>query len=150
MPEEMERYMDLLVELCKEENVELILFCAPFGIQDDFDDRREDLKERQRIFNYIEDYAKEKNVIGVANIGSSEKTNVGDTVFAIGSPVSAEYAGTVTRGILSGKNRMVSVSTSSSSTNDWIMNVMQTDAAINPGNSGGPLCNVSGEVIGIN
>lgn len=62
MPEEMERYMDLLVELCKEENVELILFCAPFGIQDDFDDRREDLKERQRIFNYIEDYAKEKNV----------------------------------------------------------------------------------------
>lgn len=85
----------------------------------------------------------------IAKIGSSEKANVGDTVFTIGSPMSSSYSGTVTRGILSGKNRMVEVSVSSSS-NDWIMNVMQTDAAINPGNSGGPLCNVSGQVIGIN
>ena len=90
-----------------------------------------------------------KYVEKVAIIGSSEKANVGDTVFTIGSPMSSNYSGTVTRGILSGKNRMVEVSVSSSS-NDWIMNVMQTDAAINPGNSGGPLCNVSGEVIGIN
>ena len=85
----------------------------------------------------------------VAVIGSSEKAKVGDTVFTIGSPMSSIYAGTVTRGILSGKNRMVEVSVSSTS-NDYIMNVMQTDAAINPGNSGGPLCNVNGEVIGIN
>ena len=90
-----------------------------------------------------------KYVKKIANIGSSENTKVGDTVFTIGSPMSADYAGTVTRGILSGKNRMVEVSVSSSS-NDWIMNVMQTDAAINPGNSGGPLCNVNGDVIGIN
>ena len=88
-------------------------------------------------------------VKSVAKIGSSEKAKVGDTVFTIGSPMSADYAGTVTRGILSGKDRMVEVSVNSS-TNDWVMNVMQTDAAINPGNSGGPLCNVSGEVIGIN
>lgn len=86
----------------------------------------------------------------VAKIGNSNETKVGDTVFTIGSPMSSEFSGTVTRGILSGKNRMVEVQTSSSSSNDWIMNVMQTDAAINPGNSGGPLCNVSGEVIGIN
>ena len=90
-----------------------------------------------------------KNIEKVAVIGSSEDAKVGDTVFTIGSPMSSNYSGTVTRGILSGKNRMVEVSVSSSS-NDWIMNVMQTDAAINPGNSGGPLCNVSGEVIGIN
>ena len=86
----------------------------------------------------------------VAKIGNSSKMKVGDTVFTIGSPLSVDYAGTVTRGILSGKDRMVAVSVGNSSTNDWIMNVMQTDAAINPGNSGGPLCNVSGEVIGVN
>ena len=85
----------------------------------------------------------------VAKIGDSEKAKIGDTVFTIGSPMSSTYAGTVTRGILSGKNRMVEVSVNST-TNDWIMNVMQTDAAINPGNSGGPLCNINGEVIGIN
>ncbi len=90
-----------------------------------------------------------KYIKSIAKIGSSEKTKVGDTVFTIGSPMNSGYSGTVTRGILSGKNRMVEVSVSSAS-NDWIMNVMQTDAAINPGNSGGPLCNVSGEVIGIN
>ena len=88
-------------------------------------------------------------VKSVAKIGSSEEAKVGDTVFTIGSPMSSDYAGTVTRGILSGKDRMVEVSVNST-TNDWVMNVMQTDAAINPGNSGGPLCNVSGEVIGIN
>ncbi len=90
-----------------------------------------------------------KYIKSVAKIGSNENTKVGDTVFTIGSPMSSDYAGTVTRGILSGKDRMVEVSVNST-TNDWVMNVMQTDAAINPGNSGGPLCNVSGEVIGIN
>ena len=92
----------------------------------------------------------EKNYVkSVAKLGNSENMKLGDTVFTIGSPMSSTYSGTVTRGILSGKNRMVEVSINSV-TNDWIMNVMQTDAAINPGNSGGPLCNVSGEVIGIN
>ena len=86
----------------------------------------------------------------IAKIGNSSDSKVGDTVFTIGSPMSSDFSGTVTRGILSGKNRMVEVSVGSSSSKDWIMNVMQTDAAINPGNSGGPLCNVSGEVIGIN
>ena len=91
---------------------------------------------------------KEK-VSKIAKLGNSDSVKLGDTVFTIGSPLGIEYFGTVTRGILSAKNRMVEVSVSSSS-KDWIMNVMQTDAAINPGNSGGPLCNVNGDVIGIN
>lgn len=89
-----------------------------------------------------------KNVVQVATIGSSEKTNIGDTVFTVGSPVGYEYRGSVTKGILSGKNRMITVSVNSNS--DWVMNVLQIDATINPGNSGGPLLNVNGEVIGIN
>lgn len=89
-----------------------------------------------------------KNITQVATLGNSENTSLGDTVFTVGSPVGYEYRGTVTRGTLSGKNRMVEVSIAS--TNDFVMNVLQIDAAINPGNSGGPLVNINGEVIGIN
>lgn len=88
------------------------------------------------------------NVKQVATIGNSEDSNVGDTVFTVGSPVGYDYRGSVTKGTLSGKNRMVTVSVNT--TSDWVMNVLQIDAAINPGNSGGPLLNVNGEVIGIN
>ncbi len=84
----------------------------------------------------------------VATIGTSETTNIGDTVFTVGTPIGYEYRGSVTRGSLSGKNRMVTVSVNASG--DWVMNVLQIDAAINPGNSGGPLLNANGEVIGIN
>lgn len=87
----------------------------------------------------------------IASIGSSVDMRVGDTVFAIGSPLdSSVYSWSVTRGVLSGKDRKVEVSTNNSSANDWIMQVLQTDTAINSGNSGGPLCNSNGEVIGIN
>ena len=89
-----------------------------------------------------------EKVTQVATIGNSENSNVGDTIITVGSPVGYEYRGTVTRGTLSGKNRMVEVSVAS--TNDFVMRVLQIDAAINPGNSGGPLVNINGEVIGIN
>lgn len=87
-------------------------------------------------------------VIQVANIGTSEKCKIGDSIFTVGSPMGYDYRGSVTSGILSGKDRMVAVSVTSSS-NDWVMRVLQIDASINPGNSGGPLLNVNGEVIGI-
>ena len=88
-------------------------------------------------------------VTQVATIGSSEKMNLGDTIFTVGSPLGEDYRGSVTSGILSGKDRLVTVSISSSSSSDWLMKVIQIDASINPGNSGGPLLNVNGEVIGI-
>lgn len=85
----------------------------------------------------------------VTKLGSSASSVLGDTVFTVGSPVGDEYRGTVTRGILSGKDRLVSVAVGGG-VNDYVMKLLQTDAAMNPGNSGGPLCNVNGEVIGMN
>ncbi len=87
------------------------------------------------------------DALAVAEIGSSEDLKVGDTSFAVGAPLDSVYSWTVTRGIISGKDRMVQVAASSG---DYIMKVIQTDAAINNGNSGGPLCNANGEVVGIN
>lgn len=89
-------------------------------------------------------------IISVAPIGSSEEARIGDTTFAIGAPLNYEvYSWSVTRGILSGKDRLVEVSLSNSTSSDYVMKVLQTDTAINSGNSGGPLCNSNGEVIGI-
>ena len=88
------------------------------------------------------------SVIKVAELGSTTDLALGDTVFAVGSPVGEEYYNTITRGIVSGLNRKITVSVKS--TDDWVMKAVQVDAAINPGNSGGPLVNSNGEVIGIN
>ena len=86
-------------------------------------------------------------VEGVESIGDSTSLKLGDTLFTVGSPLGIEYIGTVTKGILSGTAREVSVKSNNTSV---IMEVIQTDAAISPGNSGGPLCNINGEVIGVN
>ncbi|NUT33326.1 MAG: PDZ domain-containing protein, partial [Hamadaea sp.] len=77
-----------------------------------------------------------------AKFGKSTDVRVGDTVLAIGSPLGLE--GSVTEGIISAKNRTITVQGSSMS------GLLQTDAPINPGNSGGALVNTNGEVIGIN
>ena len=60
----------------------------------------------------------------IATIGKSETMKIGDTVFTVGSPMGYEYRNSVTSGILSGKDRMVSVSLSNSSSNDWVMKVL--------------------------
>ena len=91
-----------------------------------------------------------KEDLKVAQIGDNKKSRVGDTTFAVGAPLDSAYSWTVTRGILSGKDRLVEVSLNGNSNSDYVMKVIQTDTAINAGNSGGPLCNANGEVIGIN
>ncbi len=69
---------------------------------------------------------------------------LGETVIALGNPFG--LGGSVSRGILSSKNRRPPVEDEPLSFQDWL----QTDAAINPGNSGGPLINLRGELIGVN
>ena len=83
----------------------------------------------------------------VAEIGDSTTAKIGDTVFTVGTPVGSEYMGTVTKGIISGEQRTITVNDGQDS---YVMEALQTDASINPGNSGGPLVNINGEVIGIN
>src|ERR1700722_4889992 len=72
-------------------------------------------------------------------LGDSDKMQVGDEVFAIGSPFG--FDNTVTAGIISGVNRNIM----ESPFDDYL----QTDATINHGNSGGPLFSMRGEVIGM-
>lgn len=86
-----------------------------------------------------------KNVKTVASFGNSNSIVPGQDVLAIGSPMGSEYANTVTKGIVSAKNR-----TLKAGTDGTLTSVIQTDAAINSGNSGGPLINMAGQVIGIN
>ncbi|GAA3018403.1 S1C family serine protease [Tetragenococcus solitarius] len=88
------------------------------------------------------------NVDTVATFGDSDELKVGEPAIAIGSPLGSDYANSVTQGIISSLNRLVS--SQSESGDDVSTNAIQTDAAINPGNSGGPLINAGGQVIGIN
>jgi serine protease Do len=83
---------------------------------------------------HIED--KDAPKFTAVTLGDADKMSVGDTVFAIGSPLGLER--TVTEGILSTKTRQLEGEL-----------YLQTTAQINPGNSGGPLFNLRGEVIGV-
>jgi|LDZT01.1.fsa_nt_gi S1-C subfamily serine protease len=88
--------------------------------------------------------------LSALGLGDSDSLLVGQNVIAIGTPL-GEYAGSATKGIISGLHRSVTASSGwFGSTAKTYEDVIQTDAAVNPGNSGGPLINSLGEVIGIN
>ncbi|MGE5422710.1 MAG: S1C family serine protease, partial [Ignavibacteriales bacterium] len=79
-----------------------------------------------------------------AKLGDSSKLAVGETVVAIGNPLGLRFARSVTAGVISGLNRVLTTE------QGFVFKLIQTDAAINPGNSGGALSNLNGEVVGIN
>ncbi|NOY00241.1 MAG: trypsin-like serine protease, partial [Verrucomicrobia bacterium] len=81
----------------------------------------------------------EKKSFPALKFGDSDKTRVGEIVLAVGNPFGLSE--TVTKGIISAKQRQLSDSTK---------RYLQTDTVINPGNSGGPLVNVNGDIIGVN
>jgi len=86
----------------------------------------------------------------VAALGNSDLVQTGEWVVAIGNPfgnlVNSPQP-TVTTGVVSALHRSLPMGRQ----NDRIyIDLIQTDAAINPGNSGGPLCDLNGEIIGIN
>jgi serine protease Do len=87
--------------------------------------------------------------LAAASIGDSNSLQVGQTAIAIGSPLGT-YTETVTRGIVSGLDREITVTDQSTREQTTLKGLIQTDAAINPGNSGGPLLDAAGQVIGLN
>lgn len=78
-------------------------------------------------------------------VGDSDELRLGDQLVAVGYALNLNGEPSVTAGILSAKNRTISVPNGAQ-----LVNLLQTDTAINPGNSGGPLLNGRGEVVGIN
>ena len=79
--------------------------------------------------------------IKIATIGNSNELKVGNGIIAIGNALG--YGQSVTTGVVSVLNREVS-------TDEYVQDMIQIDAAINGGNSGGALLNSKGEVVGIN
>ena len=77
-------------------------------------------------------------------VGDSDRMEIGDFVLAVGSPFGLSHS--VTFGIIARGRHDLQLGADSVRFQDFL----QTDAAINPGNSGGPLCNLHGEIIGIN
>lgn len=75
--------------------------------------------------------------------GSSERLQIGQSVFALGNPFGLE--GTLTSGLVSGLRRPMETDSGF-----LVNNLVQTDTAINPGNSGGPLLDSEGTVVGMN
>ena len=84
----------------------------------------------------------DKGNLQAIGLASSGAVMTGESVYAIGHPYG--YAWTLSAGIVSGTDRIVSSSASA-----VIPSMIQTDAAINPGNSGGPLLKQDGTMIGI-
>jgi S1-C subfamily serine protease len=63
--------------------------------------------------------------------------NIGEDVFAIGSPLGERFSGSLTRGVLSGHRTLGE------------LRYLQSDVAVLPGSGGGPLIDSSGSVVGI-
>ena len=113
------------------------------------------LSDKSEVSATVVNYDSEKDIAmlklkegtkvpAIAELGDSDEVYPGAEVIAIGTPLSKNFAQTLTKGVISGSNRTIESETGTS------VNLIQTDAAINPGNSGGPLVNAKGQVIGIN
>lgn len=91
----------------------------------------------------------DKSGLKALSFANLDTTLIGQDVVAIGYALDLQQGEgpsfTVTRGIVSQKNRVIDEGARAQ-----IFGAIQTDAAINHGNSGGPLLNMFGEVVGIN
>ena len=91
----------------------------------------------------------DKTGLRAAELGDSDQVRIGSYAAAIGNPLGLTFERSMSQGIISGLDRTITVSSSSSLSGTTMEGLFQTDAAINSGNSGGPLLNSKGQVIGI-
>ena len=82
------------------------------------------------------------NGLTAIEVTDSKNLKVGQYVITVGNPGGLEFMDSVTYGVVSGLDRIVS--------SDSEISLIQTDAAINPGNSGGALVDTTGKLVGIN
>ena len=85
----------------------------------------------------------EGHTLPTAKLAASSEPVIGQWAIAIGNPYG--FQNTVTVGVVSATGRKLKAPDGRD-----MENLLQTDAAINPGNSGGPLCDIDGNVIGMN
>lgn len=79
---------------------------------------------------------RDRTDLPTVELAAPHSAKVGQSVYAIGTPIDLSLGNTFTSGIVSRY--------------DIEEGLIQHDAPINPGNSGGPLLNSAGEVIGVN
>lgn len=89
----------------------------------------------------------DKKNLKAAEFISVKDIEVGDLAVAIGSPLALQQ--TVTSGVVSALGREI-LEFIEYEGKDFVVDLIQTDAAINMGNSGGALANIEGKVMGIN
>ncbi len=82
----------------------------------------------------------EKGSFTPVSFGKTSLLSIGDDIIAVGNPGGLNFQNSLTKGIVSAKDRTLT---------DSNVTYIQTDAAVNPGNSGGPICNLYGQAMGI-
>ena len=87
--------------------------------------------------------------LSALEFGKSSDLLVGDELFAIGTPASLEFAGTLSSGDVSFTDRTVSIYNEGDGSLRKKMTLIQTTAALNRGNSGGPVFDSYGKLVGI-
>lgn len=81
-----------------------------------------------------------------ASIGNSDKLNIGDKIYTVGTPMNINYINTITNGEITNLNKKITIDTTHGMSE---FDTIEIGAEVESGNSGGPLLNSKGEVIGV-